>query len=322
MKRTIALLLVLVTLLSLVACGSPSTIDNNQTQHTHSFGEWAITKNATCTEAGKQERYCSCGEKQTQTIAATGHSKELDYNTVMATCTENGSMIGSCKFCGEVLETTVLPACHVYDPINWSNNENDWNWMIVKEATCTEEGEKKIACVECGNELTRTIPAMGHNWKEATCTEPKKCTVCGITDGEAAGHVFVNCVCLRCNEKLGLVVNMTDFSSSNTLNDVDSIYAIGNDNFIIAVYESSFLYLGATSKQKAKWYITLKCQQLEGDYCSIIAKLYSKKTGELIYSQTYFKNGFTKGDNYTIVISQEISSFSARGDFDLILSYY
>lgn len=74
MKRTIALLLVLVTLLSLVACGSPSTIDNNQTQHTHSFGEWAITKNATCTGAGLKERTCSCGEKETQSIAALGHS--------------------------------------------------------------------------------------------------------------------------------------------------------------------------------------------------------------------------------------------------------
>ena len=29
---------------------------------------------------------------------------------------------------------------------------------------------------------------MGHTWAEATCTEPKTCTVCGLTEGEALGH--------------------------------------------------------------------------------------------------------------------------------------
>lgn len=29
-----------------------------------------------------------------------------------------------------------------------------------------------------------------HVWKEATCTEPKTCVKCGMTEGEATGHVF------------------------------------------------------------------------------------------------------------------------------------
>ena len=30
--------------------------------------------------------------------------------------------------------------------------------------------------------------ATGHQWKEATCTDPRTCTLCGATEGEALGH--------------------------------------------------------------------------------------------------------------------------------------
>ena len=42
--------------------------------HIHKFDDWTITKNATCTEAGEKERYCSCGDKQLVSITATGHT--------------------------------------------------------------------------------------------------------------------------------------------------------------------------------------------------------------------------------------------------------
>ena len=35
-----------------------------------------------------------------------------------------------------------------------------------------------------------TLPPTGHVWKEATCTEPKTCTICGATEGSANGHSF------------------------------------------------------------------------------------------------------------------------------------
>jgi len=33
-----------------------------------------------------------------------------------------------------------------------------------------------------------------HEWKEATCTEPRTCTVCGITEGNVADHNFIDSV--------------------------------------------------------------------------------------------------------------------------------
>ncbi|MDY5880368.1 MAG: CehA/McbA family metallohydrolase [Oscillospiraceae bacterium] len=59
-----------------VVCG-------DKVEHTHAFGEWTVTKEATCTEDGEQTRTCDCGCSETQVIPATGH----DYvNGVCANC--------------------------------------------------------------------------------------------------------------------------------------------------------------------------------------------------------------------------------------------
>ena len=54
--------------------------------HTHSFGDWVVTKEATCTEPGEQTRSCDCGHTETQVIPATGH----DY--VDGVCTKCGAV--------------------------------------------------------------------------------------------------------------------------------------------------------------------------------------------------------------------------------------
>ena len=65
----------------LVSCGNSQqqqTTENTETlettvSHVHTFGEWTVTKEPTCEESGIRERTCSCGEKETETIPATGH---------------------------------------------------------------------------------------------------------------------------------------------------------------------------------------------------------------------------------------------------------
>ncbi|MGM9586364.1 MAG: hypothetical protein ACI3VA_02600 [Candidatus Limivicinus sp.] len=54
--------------------------------------------------------------------------------------------------------------------------EHEW-----VDATCTEPK----TCSLCGN--TEGKP-LGHTWEEATCAEPKTCSLCGETEGEALGH--------------------------------------------------------------------------------------------------------------------------------------
>ena len=47
--------------------------------------------------------------------------------------------------------------------------------MIVSLPACSEKGSCKD----------------GHTWVEATCSEPKTCSVCGTTEGEALGHAWL-----------------------------------------------------------------------------------------------------------------------------------
>ena len=75
--------------------------------HVHSFGEWTITKLPSCIESGEQERLCSCGEKQTQTIPAKGHSFGEWKIIKEATCTEAGEQERVCS-CG-AKETSSVP---------------------------------------------------------------------------------------------------------------------------------------------------------------------------------------------------------------------
>ena len=97
MKKTrlsTILLLVLTLLCSIFVLAS---CDGGDDKCTHQWGEWTATTNATCTEAGVQERKCSkCGETETSAINAFGH----DWNE--ATC----STPKTCKTCSAIEGTT------------------------------------------------------------------------------------------------------------------------------------------------------------------------------------------------------------------------
>ncbi len=94
-------------------------------------------KDATCTEAGTKTKTCTlCGDKQTETIAAKGHTFEN----------------GKCKVCGEA------DASHTHD----------YNYNVTTKPTCTTEGRGICSCGEEGS-----ISAIGgdHNYENGVCTK-------------------------------------------------------------------------------------------------------------------------------------------------------
>lgn len=70
------------------------------------------------------------------------------------------------------------------------------------DATCTEPK----TCSECGETEGE---AIGHTWVEATCAEPKHCSVCGETEGEPLEHTLTEAnyqqaaTCTVCGETVG-----------------------------------------------------------------------------------------------------------------------
>lgn len=152
----------------------------------HSYGDWQVTKAATCTEDGIKEHTCSvCNDIETAAIPALEHKEEIIPGKA-ATCTESGSTEGShCSVCGEVLVAQeIIPATgHTEETIPG------------KAATCTEtgltEGKK---CSVCGETVVaqEIIPALGHK----LATENGKAPTC-----EEAGTADKD-VCARCGEVL------------------------------------------------------------------------------------------------------------------------
>ena len=63
------LIVVIVLLLLLVKCEPEENVDP-PVGHTHTYSSWVVVDEPTCTEEGLRERTCSCGEKETEQIAA------------------------------------------------------------------------------------------------------------------------------------------------------------------------------------------------------------------------------------------------------------
>ncbi len=62
-----------------------------------------------------------------------------------------------------------------------------------KAATCTEPK----TCSECG---TTEGEPLGHKWMAATCKYPKTCLVCKATDNKLGKHIYINGRCSVCDE--------------------------------------------------------------------------------------------------------------------------
>ena len=76
----------------------------------HTYGEWIVTEEATCTETGLRERTCSvCGEKETETIPLVEH-EGIWQVTKEATENSEGEESLICSVCGKVIETRKIPA--------------------------------------------------------------------------------------------------------------------------------------------------------------------------------------------------------------------
>ncbi len=189
MKKKLSLVLAMMALMLALVCVFASCNNDDVANHTHDYGEWEITKDATCTTDGSKERCCTCGEKQTASISATGHTI-VSINAIEASCTSDGYTDGkSCSTCGEIIiAPQKIAASHKYN-----------DGVITQEASCTEDGIKTYTCSACNNNYTETIKG-GHNWNDATCTEAKTCSKCNTTSGDALGHTCVTGICSRCKQ--------------------------------------------------------------------------------------------------------------------------
>ena len=114
----------------------------------HTFGDWTVTKTATCTEKGSRKRTCSvCKYEATEDISAKGHAYSEGW-------TSNATDHWHAATCGHAEEVSGK-AVHIFG-----------EWTVTKAATCTEKGSRKHTCSVCKYEATEDISAKGHAYSE------------------------------------------------------------------------------------------------------------------------------------------------------------
>lgn len=177
------LIVVIVLLLLLVKCEPEENVDP-PVGHTHTYSSWVVVDEPTCTEEGLRERTCSCGEKETEKIAALGHTagEAVRENEKAPTCTAKGSYeeVVSCTVCEEEVSRKTVEVAALGHTAGEAVKENE------VAATCLSAGsyEEVICCAVCGEELSRKtveVAALGHDYKgvvtdEALCLVPGEMT--------------------------------------------------------------------------------------------------------------------------------------------------
>ncbi len=175
----------------------PTLTVPDTTKHLHSYGDWVITAEPTCTKTGTKERTCTgCGITQTGVVRAKGHS--FGEWTVVTAATEDA----------EGLEKRKCAACNYYDTrsIPRIGHVHTLKAVNATDATCTKDGN--IAYYECAdgefacgrlfsdseglnplNTEDVVTPMLGHDFGEwIVTTEPT-----AATEGEKTRY------CSRCD---------------------------------------------------------------------------------------------------------------------------
>ncbi|MBO7196367.1 MAG: hypothetical protein J6V80_03440 [Clostridia bacterium] len=160
--------------------------------HTCSFGEWTVVTEATCTAAGSKERVCSCGEKESEAIPATGHNWKdatcqtpkncsncfaIEGSTTSHSYTESIASPDALKSAASCTSAAVYYKSCTCGKVSTSDAEtftsgtaSAHNYVQISstEADCENAATETYAC-DCGNEYTDTIgSALGHNTNGAT----------------------------------------------------------------------------------------------------------------------------------------------------------
>ncbi len=200
MKRKLTIVILVVAVLSclatLVAC-----------QHKCTFGEWQTVKEATCTEQGLKERYCtdsSCNKKEEEKIPVNENNHNLQpVDGVDSTCTTEGTVAHQhCTLCGKNFDGNKNEIAEVTIPTD--STKHNLQPVSKVDATCESDGTvEHNHCTLCGKDFDTDGDAKNY---------VSTCSACSETKSENAGSEQFPLL-VRNEDELKNVVNSAAESS-------------------------------------------------------------------------------------------------------------
>ena len=141
----------------------------------HTWGEWADTTPATCTENGERTRECEvCGATESEVIPAA-HTWGEWTETIAPGCETEGERSHSCEVCGKTESETIDALGHDYS--------EEYTEDIAP--TCENPGSESRHCTRCDTTTdSREVAALGHNyegaeWNHNEANHWRYCARCG-----------------------------------------------------------------------------------------------------------------------------------------------
>lgn len=127
----------------------------------HDWGEWVVTKEATCEYGKKQHtcKLCSVTREEsippvvTHTYIDTGRYKE-------GSCVRPSEFYFKCKVCGAEKTEVAEQAADA------NRHEHLGDPVVTKEPGCFDSGIKKRVCKDCGRSVEESIDPVGCDWGE------------------------------------------------------------------------------------------------------------------------------------------------------------
>lgn len=114
-----------------------------------------------------------------------------EYNLIAA---DTNSSKGVDAFDYQMLKAHVLGTYNLfikYEPKDYPVGHEHSYKASVTQPTCTSKGFTTNTCEGCGHVyIDAYTDALGHDWEQATCSAPKTCKRCLVTEGTPAPHVY------------------------------------------------------------------------------------------------------------------------------------
>lgn len=203
----------------------------------------------------------------------------------------------------------------VYDP----GHSHYYYGKVTKNATCNAEGVETFTC-ECGASYTEPIRKTSHSWQSATCTSPRKCEICGATDGSAYGHnYYSDGECSRCGQ-MDPMVNSTLSKCKLIMPTVpQTIHSRNWDNEIESTVKVTgisyrFVYEGDGKVSLVGSFSGTKTYDYRGagqsDACEIGWKIYDPN-GNVLNTGTFRSPSVAEGESFANQEEDLIYNFQA-----------